>query len=147
MTSPLQYSCLAGQRSLAGYSPWGRKEVEKMSDSAHFLSPPLQMVKFYKYSLPHGGVHFLCVQTLIDNVQAQGLHTDECLIELNSLSYCDQGQAPRNLLISKVWKKQRKGTRDRRQSVDPTSVATTAGPPFSSLSCLFKIRNRHSPSC
>ena len=29
--SPLQYSCLEnphGQRSLAGYSPWGRKEVD-----------------------------------------------------------------------------------------------------------------------
>ena len=29
--NPLQYSCLEnhpGQRSLAGYSPWGRKEVD-----------------------------------------------------------------------------------------------------------------------
>ena len=42
-----------GQRSLAGYSSWGCKEADKMSDCAHFLSPPLQMVKIYKYSLPH----------------------------------------------------------------------------------------------
>ena len=30
--NPLQYSCLEnphGQRSLAGYSPWGRKESDK----------------------------------------------------------------------------------------------------------------------
>ena len=26
--NPLQYSCLHGQRSLAGYSPWGRKESD-----------------------------------------------------------------------------------------------------------------------
>ena len=29
--SPLQYSCLGkshGQRSLVGYSPWGRKELD-----------------------------------------------------------------------------------------------------------------------
>ena len=30
--NPVQYSCLVsrhGQRSLAGYSPWGRKEVDR----------------------------------------------------------------------------------------------------------------------
>ena len=34
----LQNSCLEnpyGQRSLAGYSPWGRKELDTLSDSAH----------------------------------------------------------------------------------------------------------------
>ena len=33
--NPLQYSCLEnphGQRSLAGYSPWGRKESDTKSD-------------------------------------------------------------------------------------------------------------------
>ena len=39
MATPLQYSCLEnphGQRSLAGYSPWGHKEVdmtERLSSS------------------------------------------------------------------------------------------------------------------
>ena len=39
--SPLQFSCLEnphGQRSLAGYSPWGRKELdttERLSTSQH----------------------------------------------------------------------------------------------------------------
>ena len=33
--NPLQYSCLEnphGQRSLAGYSPWGHKESDRMSN-------------------------------------------------------------------------------------------------------------------
>ena len=41
--SPLQYSCLAnshGQRSLAGYSPWGHKEL----DMTEWLSPVKAMV-------------------------------------------------------------------------------------------------------
>ena len=39
---PLQYSCLEnphGQRSLAGYSPWGHKEsdrTERLSTAQHF---------------------------------------------------------------------------------------------------------------
>ena len=35
--NPLQYSCLEnphGQRSLAGYSPWGHEELNTLSDSA-----------------------------------------------------------------------------------------------------------------
>ena len=36
--NPLQYSCLEnphGQRSLVGYSPWGRKESD-MTEQLHF---------------------------------------------------------------------------------------------------------------
>ena len=38
--NPLQYSCLEnphGQRSLVGYSPWGHKESDMLSNSAHAL--------------------------------------------------------------------------------------------------------------
>ena len=39
---PLQYSCLEnphGQRSLVGYSPWGREESDKTERlSLHYLS-------------------------------------------------------------------------------------------------------------
>jgi len=41
--NPLQYSCLEnpyGQRNLAGYSPWGRKEL----DMTEQLSPHTQLV-------------------------------------------------------------------------------------------------------
>ena len=43
--NPLQYSCLEnshGQRSLAGYSPWGRKEsdtTKRVSTHARTLNP------------------------------------------------------------------------------------------------------------
>ena len=45
--NPLQYSCLEnpqGQRSLVGYSPWGRKELdttERLTCSHHSLSKPV----------------------------------------------------------------------------------------------------------
>ena len=50
--NPLQYSCLEdphGQRSLAGYSPWGRKE----SDTTERLStaPPFNIEEYYVYYL------------------------------------------------------------------------------------------------
>ena len=32
--NPLQYSCLERRRSLAGYSPWGHKELD-MTEHAH----------------------------------------------------------------------------------------------------------------
>ena len=44
--NPLQHSCLEnphGQRSLVGYSPWGRKEsdtTEQLSTAQHKLCPP-----------------------------------------------------------------------------------------------------------
>ena len=61
--NPLQYSCLEyphGQRSLAGYSPWGRKESDKtdqQSTAQHkgerymgsFLVVFLQL--FFKYKI------------------------------------------------------------------------------------------------
>ena len=38
-SNPLQYSCLEnpshGQRSLVGYSPWGHKGLDRLSDSTH----------------------------------------------------------------------------------------------------------------
>ena len=43
--NPLRYSCLAnphGQRSLTGYSPWGRKEsdtIEQLSTEQHIMWP------------------------------------------------------------------------------------------------------------
>ena len=43
--NPLQYSCLEnprGQRSLAGYSPGGRKRVRRLSDQAHYGTFVLQ---------------------------------------------------------------------------------------------------------
>ena len=36
--NPLQYSCLGefhGQRSLAGYSPWGHKEADMTEETEH----------------------------------------------------------------------------------------------------------------
>ena len=48
--NPLRYSCLEnphGQRSLAGYSPWGRKELdmsERLSTAQNIL---LQMFKTF----------------------------------------------------------------------------------------------------
>ena len=42
--NPLQYSCLEnphGQRSLAGYSPWGRKE----SDTTKRRNPVLDLIQ------------------------------------------------------------------------------------------------------
>ena len=41
---PLQYSCLGkshGQRSLAGYSPWGCKELDKTEQLTHIISEEL----------------------------------------------------------------------------------------------------------
>ena len=38
--NPLQYSCLEnpqGQRNLAGYSPWGRKELDTTGETKHAL--------------------------------------------------------------------------------------------------------------
>ena len=38
--NPLQYSCLEnphGQRSLAGYSPWGRKESDTTGETEYML--------------------------------------------------------------------------------------------------------------
>ena len=46
-SNPLQYSCLGnphGQRSLAGYSPWGRKE----SDMTERLSTVQKCINTYK---------------------------------------------------------------------------------------------------
>ena len=40
--NPLQYSCLEnphGQRSLAGYSPWGRKESDTTEATKHNKAP------------------------------------------------------------------------------------------------------------
>ena len=37
-SNPLRYSCLenpSGQRSLAGYSPWGHKELDTMNETQH----------------------------------------------------------------------------------------------------------------
>ena len=52
--NPLQYSCVEnphGQRILAGYSPWGRKE----SDTAELLS---RCLAIEKYSLCYYGIDF-----------------------------------------------------------------------------------------
>ena len=41
---PLQYSCLGkshGQRSLAGYSPWGCKELDTTEQLTHIISEEL----------------------------------------------------------------------------------------------------------
>ena len=41
---PLQYSCLGkshGQRSLAGYSPWGCKELDTTEQLTHIVSEEL----------------------------------------------------------------------------------------------------------
>ena len=49
--NPLQYSCLGnphGQRSLAGYSPWGRKEL----DTTEGLSTAQQAVEHQVVSHP-----------------------------------------------------------------------------------------------
>ena len=57
---PLQYSCLEkphGQRSLAGYSPWGHKE----SDTTQRLSPAHGKQK------PLTLLVSLCTQKLIQN--------------------------------------------------------------------------------
>ena len=50
--NPLQYSCLEkshGQRSLAGYGPWGRKEL----DTTEQLSKHMRLLL--------GGLQFTCV--------------------------------------------------------------------------------------
>ena len=42
-SNPLEYSCLEnphGQRSLAGYSPWGHKESEQLSTAQHMILLP-----------------------------------------------------------------------------------------------------------
>ena len=49
--NPLQYSCLEnphGQRSLVGYSPWGRKELEMTEplNTAHRSSQPQVLFLF-----------------------------------------------------------------------------------------------------
>ena len=46
--NPLRYSCLHGQRNLAGYSPWGLKESD-MTERLHFLS--LSFLKLRKSTL------------------------------------------------------------------------------------------------
>ena len=49
--NPLQYTCLEnphGQRSLAGYSPWGRKELdttEQLSTAQHIKLEKLLNIK------------------------------------------------------------------------------------------------------
>ena len=38
---PFQYSCLDGQKSLVGYSPWGHKELgmtERLNMHAHYIT-------------------------------------------------------------------------------------------------------------
>ena len=59
--NPLQYSCLEnphGQRSLAGYSPWGRKEsdaMEQLSTAQHNFStelPAFGIPPSLKFHLP-----------------------------------------------------------------------------------------------
>ena len=55
---PLQYSCLEnprGQRSLAGYSPWGRKEsdtTERLSRAQHSVYLLIPVSQFISSSLP-----------------------------------------------------------------------------------------------
>ena len=49
--NPLQYSCLEnphGQRSLAGYSPWGRKESDTTGATEYMLD-----VTGYKVGVRH----------------------------------------------------------------------------------------------
>ena len=82
--NPLQYSCLQnshGQRSQAGYSPWGRKE----SDTTERLSTCFQQQRGWKeeqggYSFPLkartkcGTCHFLSCPLVKRRSQSQG-HT------------------------------------------------------------------------
>ena len=69
--NPLQYSCLEnphGQRSLAGYSPWGRREsdmTERLSTSfSHWIEMlPLSYNKhwnFFLYPLYSSSDHCIC---------------------------------------------------------------------------------------
>ena len=62
--TPLQYSCLEnphGQRSLAGYSPWGRKSQTQLNDSISqpteggmsTLSPPRGPLVLHPYCIVH----------------------------------------------------------------------------------------------
>ena len=43
--NPLHYYCLNGQRSLVGYSPWGRKESDT-TERLHLTSPTLIFLGF-----------------------------------------------------------------------------------------------------
>ena len=60
--NPLQCPCLGafyGQRSLAGYSPWGRKE----SDTSERLSTHMYLVQVLSSWMDpdgHGGLHLDC---------------------------------------------------------------------------------------
>ena len=53
-SNPLQYSCLEnahGQRSLAGYSPQGRKESDTTEATRHKQrGPPVQLRELYSIS-------------------------------------------------------------------------------------------------
>ena len=61
--NPLQYSCLEnshGQRSLAGYSPWGHKEsdtTEQLSTSTHFT---ISIVTYYAWTVENCTVAMMC---------------------------------------------------------------------------------------
>ena len=55
-SNPLQYSCLGnphGQRSLAGYSPWGRKESDT-TERLHFSFSKNQYIIFFNFLLTYG---------------------------------------------------------------------------------------------
>ena len=72
--NPLQYSCLEnlhGQRSLAGYSPWGQKE----SDTTEWLSTT-------RFILPDGEQRFLWIVSNALNCRLHQrkffLHTNSC---------------------------------------------------------------------
>ena len=53
--NPLQYSCLEspqGQRSLASYSPWGRKELDTTEQLSTYIRIGTQRVRHYLVTQP-----------------------------------------------------------------------------------------------
>ena len=60
--NPLQYSCLEnphGQRSLAGHSPWGRKELDMTERLSTAQSCSLPSIPFYRSNFVLATLYFL----------------------------------------------------------------------------------------
>ena len=63
--NPLQYSCLEkspGQKSLVGYSPWGRKELD-MTEQLHCFIFSITVHTLTSYSMPGTGLWASCVMS------------------------------------------------------------------------------------
>ena len=72
---PLQYSCLEnphGQRSLEGYSPWGRKELD-MTEQAHTCNNSQQLGYMRRRGWDEGDILESFLQDLVtDKIWGQG---------------------------------------------------------------------------